>query len=312
MKHHQTVMDMSLAKAGDVPIQPIIRDLQRCGLHQEGPPDCGSSFASTGTALDGERIRRGLTTRYLGRHLVLLAETGSTNDVALALAGAKVPGGTVVIADHQTWGRGRAGRIWQATPGSHLFMSAILYPTLAAEYLPALTLGAGVAVADAIIACTGLPAVIKWPNDILIGNRKVCGILSESRFCGSQLEHVVVGIGINVNGDLASMPEGIRSTATTLAAEAGRELSREDLLGAIWIRWEHILDEMSGSGFASVLDRWRHHAAILNRRVVISGPQGSLSGTAVDIDARGVLLVVDDQGRRIQVCMGDVSLRPVE
>lgn len=229
--------------------------------------------------------------------------TGSTNDVASALALAGAEEGVVVIADEQTSGRGRRGRAWYSPPGAGLYTSVILSPAAArtdpARALSLLTLAAGVAVAEGIDAATGLTTTIKWPNDVLIGRRKVCGILAEAVPTPASIgaagrkaavPTVVLGYGINVSR--ASYPPDIADRATSLDLELGRPVDRAivcaETLSAIARRYGDLLD----GRFDAILDAWRRRAPESSGvRVAWTAPDGRREGTTSGLDHDGALLV---------------------
>lgn len=244
-------------------------------------------------------------------------DTGSTNADIGALARAGAPDGVVVVAEHQRGGRGRLGRTWTAPPGSSLLCSMLLRPHLALPWAHLLTNALGVAVAEACRAVSGVPVGIKWPNDLVVGDRKLGGILAESVSVGDRLTAVVVGLGLNVSWPIpADLPGGgpgdLGATATALNHEAGRELDRELLLVAILERFERI-DPMS----VTLAGRYRSLSVTLGRRVRVdlgppAGPTGAtVEGTAVDVDRQGQLVVETDAGGRRSFMVGDVvHLRP--
>ena len=165
----------------------------------------------------------------MGRHFLAVREIGSTNTVALALAGLDAPEGSVVVADYQTAGRGRQGRAWLAPPDTALLVSILLRPTGPAERIPQLSLVAGVAVREAL-ALAGVETRLKWPNDILLHGKKVCGILLEAASGPLREPGVVVGIGLNVNQERADFAADLRQRATSLSVATGRAWERETLL----------------------------------------------------------------------------------
>jgi BirA family biotin operon repressor/biotin-[acetyl-CoA-carboxylase] ligase len=225
--------------------------------------------------------------------------TGSTSDDALARVRAGAPHGTVLLADAQTKGRGRGGRTWISPPGANLYLSVILRPVLLPHEAPPLTLAAAVAVCDAVRGL-GCRATIKWPNDVLVDDKKVAGILTESSTRGGRLEAVVIGIGINVNW--TELPPELAPTATSLALALGHAVDRDrlasDLLAALgqWIG-RHLAD-----GAAPIARAWRERAATLGRRV--STIQGT--GLARDIDDDGALIVELDDGETVLVRSGEL------
>ena len=231
----------------------------------------------------------------LAKDIVWFAETASTNDVAARLADAGAVEGTLVGADAQTRGRGRHGHSWASPPGAGLYVSLILRPTAAA--VPLLTLAAGIAITDGIVAASGLRTVLKWPNDVLaletagrLPQRKLAGILAEAGVSRGGVQHVIVGVGINVG--LATYPPAVAARATSLERELGRGVDRGLLLAecvsAFWNRYQ----ELHVAGGAGILDAWRRGAqATLGRTVEWEAGGRTQRGVAVDVDVSGALVV---------------------
>jgi BirA family transcriptional regulator, biotin operon repressor / biotin---[acetyl-CoA-carboxylase] ligase len=239
----------------------------------------------------------------LGDRIIFFDTTGSTNDVALDLAAHAGCDGAIVIADEQTAGRGRHGRNWFSPRGSGLYVSIILRPAdarvdpLRATSL--LTLAAGVALAEAIEAATGLRADIKWPNDLLVARRKIAGILAET--ATSDLGRIVLGYGLNVSA--GAYPRELADRATSLETELGRPIDRTvmcaETLATVAARYRDLL----AGRFDAILDGWRSRApASRGARVTWSTPSGPRSGVTAGIDDRGALLV--RVGDRIETIVG--------
>jgi BirA family transcriptional regulator, biotin operon repressor / biotin---[acetyl-CoA-carboxylase] ligase len=253
--------------------------------------------------LDPDDLSAALTGR-LGRPLRWFEEIGSTNDVALAWAAEGAPEGALVATDHQTAGRGRRGRSWWSRPGAAAQLSRVLRPAVGTERLGVVSVGVGVAGAGAIEERAGLPARTKWPNDVVVGGRKLAGILVESRLAGSKVEAAVAGIGINchVRGD--EFPPEIRALTTSIAAEAerhgGRLPRRAELIAAVLSRIEAlypmITDEQRND---ELLERATQRSEVIDREVVIRFPDGSvLEGSARRLLPSGALEVVGSDGAR--------------
>ena len=244
------------------------------------------------------RDRRGA----IGERLHWLASTGSTNDVAAQLAELGAGEGTTVVAETQTAGRGRHGRTWFSPPGAGLYVSVVLRPAgeLANENPAALlTLASGVAVAEALRAVTGLPAEIKWPNDVLVGRRKLAGILAEASALGGVLQHVVLGIGVNLQ--TANGPPELASRMTSLEAETGRPPDAALVLAEILAAVAERYAVLRGGRFVAILTAWRALAPALPAAPVEwDSPRGVVRGRAEGIDERGALLVkVGDRVERV-------------
>lgn len=233
----------------------------------------------------------------------------STNDEALRLARAGAPAGECVVADGQTAGRGRGGHAWSSPPGVALYFSVVLRPRVAPDRLPLATLACGVAVAEAIRAATGLPAGLKWPNDVLVGLRKCTGILCEAESGGPGGAFVVAGVGINVNTPAAALPPRPLFPATSLAAEAGRAFDRGALLAECLARIAAEIARLEAPGGAeAVAARFSALDALRGRRLRAELPDGTaLDGENLGIDPSGALLLAGPSGP-VPVLAGSIRL----
>jgi len=283
-----------------------VEDLRRVGYVIEAIPRRGYRLVARPDKLLPTEIRAGLVTVKLGQVVHYFSRVNSTNDVARELARQGADEGTLVVAEEQTDGRGRRGRSWVSPPGTDIFASLILRPNLLPARAPLLTLTTAVAGAEAIRGLTGLPAAIKWPNDLLINGRKVAGILTEMSAEIDTIFYVIVGIGINVN--TVSFPADIGGIATSLALESGQPFSRRRLLQLFLQqleRWYHtLLDRRE-----EVLQRWRELSLTLGREVTVYSPNFTVYGRALNIDQEGALLLETDLGEQVRILSGDVSLR---
>ncbi len=222
-----------------------------------------------------------------------LPETDSTNRYVLEAARSGAAEGLVVVADRQHAGRGRLGRSWTAPPGASLLVSVLVRPDLAAEDRHLVVVAAAVAMADAVAATTGVTATLKWPNDLLVGDRKLAGILAEAAG-----DAVVVGIGVNL--DWPDIPAELDGIATACNLEGGRPASREDLLAGFLTRYEARLDDLDETRRA-----YRSRLGTIGRRVRVERAHGNVIGTAVGIDDAGRLLVDMDAAIEV-IAAGDV------
>lgn len=232
-----------------------------------------------------------------------LARTGSTNDVVAALAQAGADEGTVVVAEAQTAGRGRQGRTWFSPAGAGLYVSLLLRPVLAEaahENRRALiTLAAGVAVASAIRTTTGLPAAIKWPNDVVIDRRKLAGILVEAVNYGGMRGFVVLGVGVNLQQ--AAFPTDLAARATSIEAETGRPADRAQIFGEMMASLAERYRDLLAGRFDAILSDWRRLASPMWSSVIEwDSPSGVLRGRVEAIDETGALIVrVGDHLERV-------------
>ncbi len=270
----------------------------------------GYCLVKPANAIDPVYWQPRLTTRWAGREAVYFPQLGSTNAEAKRLAIEGAAHGTLVLADRQTAGRGRRGRDWESPPGSGLWMTLLLRPAVQAERIPSLALAVALAVADACEAVCGAQVGVKWPNDALIGGRKVCGILLEMAADLDGAQWVIAGVGLNVGQREQDFPPELRESATSLRmACGGREFDRAEvllaLLGALEVRcaaWE-------GGGVAALREDYLRRSVTLGKRVNVIAPAEQYAGEAIDIDDTGALLVRREGGEICRVLAADVSVR---
>jgi BirA family biotin operon repressor/biotin-[acetyl-CoA-carboxylase] ligase len=229
----------------------------------------------------------------IGRRICWLESTASTNDVAARLAESGAEEGTTVVADQQTAGRGRHGRTWFSPAGAGLYVSVIVRPapSLSNDDNPAalLTLASGVAIAEAVRRVTGLPAAIKWPNDVLIGGRKLAGILAEAAVQAGTIQFIVVGFGVNLQP--SAYPPELASRVTSIEAETSRPADRAVLLAEILAAMGERYADLRAGRFDAILSAWRQLASLSGAFVEWDTPAGVVRGRAEDIDRHGALLV---------------------
>lgn len=243
----------------------------------------------------------------LGRIVKYFSEIDSTNKTALELADQDCPHGTLVVANKQTGGKGRRGRSWYS-PDSGIWMSIILQRRFSLQRAAELTLLTSIAVRRAIQSITGLPIQIKWPNDLLMNGRKICGILAEIRADGETVHHAVVGIGINANAPTEDFPESLREVATSIYAESGQSLNKCKLTAQILYEFEPLYEQLiSGkSSFAKLLPEWKSASDTLGKMIKVLTPRHTYEGIALDIDELGVLYLQLKSGEVVQIHSGDV------
>lgn len=235
-----------------------------------------------------------------------LDEIPSTQDYAKSLAENGAPEGTVVKATTQARGRGRLGRRWLSPPGG-LWFSVILRPVSRPSEITGLTLMAAVSIAEAVNSVTDVKAGIKWPNDILVGGKKLGGILTEMTAEMNRVRYVILGVGVNVNFNTAILPHDLLMPATSLEEETGREVDLDGLLEACLVNLNRDY-EIFRENFAEIISRWKALSVVIGQNVVVSQPGLVISGIAVDIDKDGALLVKDSEGIDHLVHAGDLSI----
>lgn len=256
--------------------------------------------------LDIAKVSNRLKTNRLGRKLHYFVELGSTNTHARELAEAGAAEGEIVIAEAQNQGRGRLGRRWESPPFANLYFSIILRPRLAPAHAPQITLMAAVALAEAVHSLIDDPPTIKWPNDILFEGRKLAGVLAEAACDSEQVNHVILGIGINLNYRVDAMPAEIRRRATSIAELTRTEVNRETVL----VRLIHSLDrcygELDETGFEMLRRRWDRYFGLRGERVRIEHLDEILTGRARGVAEDGALIIEDDHGVLQYIYAGDV------
>lgn len=259
-----------------------------------------------GAGMTREQIQSGLGTQWAGQDIVYFKEIDSTNRYAKKLAGQGAAHGTMVLADTQTAGRGRRGHSWISPAGSSISMTLILRPDVPPAQVAKISLLTALATANAIRRVTGLDVRIKWPNDIVAGGRKVCGMLMEMDATPEKVASVVAGVGINVHQ--TQFPEEIAHSASSLDLLAGRRISRADIVRAFLQEYERVW----ALGDEAMMRAYRERSATIGQRVQVIGLNGTYTGTAQDVTDSGSLLVrADEDGGVREVLAADVSVRGI-
>jgi BirA family biotin operon repressor/biotin-[acetyl-CoA-carboxylase] ligase len=283
-----------------------VESLRSSGFGIEAVPSRGYRITSIPDILRQSDIKPGLKTGVIGKEIHLLPSVASTNTLAMELAMSGSPEGTVVIAETQTGGKGRLGRKW-LSPKGNLYLSVILRPDVPLQKAPLITLMGAVAVATAIRTTCGLEAGIKWPNDILVAGKKVSGLLTEMSAEQDRVRHIVLGVGVDVNMELETLPSEIRALATTLAAASGKTIDRTMLLRQLLRDLDHWYRIFLTNG-PDVLREWSSLNLTIGNRVAVSGAGEALEGLAQGIDEEGRLVIRLDNGTVRTVAAGDVAI----
>ncbi len=290
-------------------IWKAINQLKDMGYEIEAVPNKGYHLVSAPDVMNEAEIKSLLHTEWAGQELFCFDEIDSTNTKAKELAEQGYPSGTLVVADRQIAGRGRRGRSWDSPAGIGIFMTLLLKPDINPNNASMLTLVTALATAQAISDVTGAEAKIKWPNDIVINGKKVCGILTEMSAQFDYINHIVIGIGINVHNE--SFPEEIQETASSLLLESGKRIHRADLIARFLERFE--------AGYAIFLQTEDleglmkdYNALLVNiqKQVRILDPKEPFEGKAIGITKRGELIVDTWESRKL-VSSGEVSVRGI-
>ena len=255
-----------------------------------------------------QKIKKGLETSFMGQKIFYFEEAASTNDLAKELAEKGVEEGTVVIAETQTRGRGRLGRRW-ISPRGGIWFSVILRPAVGSKDAPKIVFMAALAIAKTIRKMLRLTAKTKWPNDVLVHNKKVCGLLAETSVSDDNLNFVVLGVGVNANVDMNAFPKELTGSLTSLKKEARREIPREEFLQALLKEMEHYYNEFTRGRFARILEEWRSLTDMIGKDVDVVSFDERFEGKAIDVDQDGALIVRLEDETIKRVFSADVSIR---
>ncbi|MDA8337583.1 MAG: biotin--[acetyl-CoA-carboxylase] ligase [Peptococcaceae bacterium] len=281
-----------------------VQHLRRLGYGVEGRPHQGYRLLSVPDRLLPAEIHYGLGTVTFGQRIVYLERTPSTSDTARDLARQGAPEGTLVVAEEQTAGRGRRGRSWHCPFGRGLLFSLILRPAVRPSRAPQVTMVAAVALALAIEKVTGLAPGIKWPNDLLLEGKKVCGILTELDAEPESVSQVVIGVGVNVNIAAEDLDP---HRATSLQVQAGQAMGRLRLLQEALRQMEEWYGVWQTGGFSVIRTEWQRRALIVDRLVRVRLGDTVLAGRAAGVDEEGALLLDLPDGTRRRLLAGEVT-----
>jgi len=255
-----------------------------------------------------EALKERLAGKKFGGNIRYFTEIDSTNTMACRLARDGAPEGTVVAADAQGKGKGRMNRVWQSPPGRNLYVSIILRPSIAPPAAPQLTLVAGVAVADLLTACGLKDVTIKWPNDILISGKKVCGILTEMNSSARGIDFIILGAGLNINMNRENFEPALCDTATSLKIETGKTHDRIEIISGLLNFFETWYRVFLSVGFPGVRDAWLRHTDILGRQIRVVFQEDTKTGVVMGIDDDGTIMMQGADGTTQRVIAGDVYL----
>lgn len=287
----------------------VIRQLQEEGYQVDAARSRGYRIIDGPDVMTAEEVESLLDTEWAGKPVVYYPETDSTNIRIRHLGDEGAPHGTLAVADRQTAGRGRRGRTWESPGGSCIYMSILLRPDLAPEKAPMLTLVMACGVAEGIMDCADVKVQIKWPNDIIVSGKKLAGILTEMSTQVDYINHVTVGVGINVN--VQNFPEEIQ-TATSLLSETGTQTKRAPVIAAVMKHFEENYKIfMQTEDMSGLMEKYSSLLVNQGREVLILEKDAEYKAYAEGINQKGELVIRREDGTVENICAGEVSVRGV-
>ena len=288
----------------------VITQLKEEGYEIEAVRNRGYRLTSSPDVLSEKEITSRLKTKWAGTCLEFEEVVDSTNIRAKELGEKGAPHGTLVVAEQQTAGKGRRGRSWVSPPGSSIYMTLLLKPEVDPSRAPMLTLLMAYAIADAFRGEKNLDVQIKWPNDLVLNKKKICGILTEMSAEVGYVHYVVIGVGINVNTE--SFQEEISQTATSLRIEEGVKFQRAELIAAIMQKFEMYYEKFCASGnLSDIMDGYNAILVNKDREVRVLEPGNEYNAKALGINETGELIVEKEDGSRTEIFSGEVSVRGI-
>lgn len=285
-----------------------IEDLRSEGYVLEAVRKKGYRIVKLPEKVTANEIQLGLQTEVFGKSVHYEEIVESTQKIAHRLAGQGAAEGTLVVAEEQTFGKGRLSRNWYSPKYTGVWMSLILRPNIPFHQAPQLTLLAAVAVVQGIEEATDLIPGIKWPNDILINQKKVTGILTELQAEADRIHSVIIGIGINVNQKNGDFPEDLLQKASSLLIESGQPVSRATLIQHILLKMEHLYKIYLEQGFTPIKILWESYAVSLGKEIKASTLTETIHGKALGITDEGVLLIEDHSGKIHPIYSADIEM----
>ena len=287
-----------------------INQLKEAGYEIEAVQNKGYILKAAPDIMNENELKSIMNTKWAGQELVYFDSIDSTNTKAKELAEEGYPNGTLVVADYQRAGKGRRGRTWESPSGTGIFMTLMLKPDINHNNASMLTLVAALAVAKAISDITGEQALIKWPNDIVINGKKICGILTEMSAQFDYINHIVIGIGINVHNK--DFPEEIKETASSLMIESGgQHFRRAEIIEKIMEYFEEYYEiYLETEDLSALVKEYNSLLVNMHKNVKVLDPKEPFEGKAMGITPRGELIVDTWESRKL-VSSGEVSVRGI-
>ena len=295
-------------KVSRTAVWKVIEQLKKEGYQIEAVRNKGYRLIESPDVLSKAEIESLISSRWAGREVFYYDEADSTNIRAKSAGETGGSHGALFVADEQTAGKGRRGRAWESPSGSSIYMTILLRPKISPVKAPMLTLVMALSVADGIRQVTGLDTLIKWPNDIVLKQKKVCGILTEMSTEIDYINYVVIGVGINVNQE--SFPDIIRDTATSLKAETGRSFRRSEIIAAVMERFEKYYETfLKTEDLSGIQETYNNILANRDKDVRVLEPGNEYDAHAIGINEKGELIIKTPDGTKKNIFAGEVSVR---
>jgi BirA family biotin operon repressor/biotin-[acetyl-CoA-carboxylase] ligase len=286
-----------------------INALREDGYIIDAVTNRGYMLKESADVLNRVEIKNNIPGALIGTNIVCFDEVDSTNEVCKKMASEGLEEGSVIVAECQNGGKGRLGRKWVSQKGDGVWMSILLKPDVNPAGISSITLAAGLAVCFTLRNDFGIQSDIKWPNDILLNNKKICGILTEMSGQIAKVDYVVVGIGINVN--IESFPDGIKNTATSLCIETGKKFKRSEIAKNVLKNFDSVYKRFQKDGFKCIKQEYEDMCINIGKRVRVIKHDGSFEATALEVNNNGELVIMKDNGEITTVFSGEVSVRGV-
>ena len=277
--------------------------LRDMGYEIEAMPHEGYRFLSAPDRMFADEIQWGLETEYIGKRIFSYDELGSTNDVCWKLGEEGLPEGACVFAEHQKKGRGRMGRVWASPKHKAILLSVLLRPKLSPSGVPRITLAAALSVTRAVKKVCGVSVGIKWPNDVIYQDKKLCGILTEMSAETDRARFVVLGIGLNVNSKAKELPPG----STSLREITGKEVSRVAFARELLKELEKDMLRLKKGHHEKMVEEWEEYSETTVKRVTATLLDRNVQGQATGIDSDGALWIRKDNGLQERILSGDIK-----
>ncbi|WAA10578.1 biotin--[acetyl-CoA-carboxylase] ligase [Fervidibacillus albus] len=288
------------------PLIDQIRLTTKAGYRLERVGDSGLRCVKESLYERGRRFVNDLPTTLIGKHVYFFETVSSTQTIAKQFIPLKAKEGTLIIAEEQTAGRGRMARKWYSQKGG-LWFSVIVKPNIPIKIAPQLTLLTAVAVVRAIKDVLPLQPKIKWPNDILINGKKVCGILTELQSANGSIEAIIIGVGMNVNQGKNNFPKDIRPIATSIFAESGNTIDLFSLLKAFCVHFEQLYEQYLQHGFKEIQTLWEQNCDTIGKEVVATTIRETIDGKVIGISEEGALLIKKENGKVSEIFSADLT-----